>query len=135
MRLEGVAIESISDLAGLSRNNPWLAYPMAILMFSMSGIPPMAGFFGKFMVFQAAIQSHLYVLAVLGVLTSVVASYYYVRIIKVMFFDEPAENFDSTIEYPRKIIIGLSVIVVLIFIIDPSPLIEVSQGAATSLFK
>ena len=135
MRLEGVAIESISDLGGLSRNNPWLAYPMAILMFSMSGIPPMAGFFGKFMVFQAAIQSHLYILAVLGILTSVVAAYYYVRIIKVMFFDEPAEKFDSTIEYPRKFIIGLSIVIVMIFIIDPSPLIEVSQGAAATLFR
>lgn len=135
MRLEGVAIESISDLAGLSRNNPWLAYPLAILMFSMSGIPPMAGFFGKFMVFQAAVQSGLYVLAVLGVLTSVVAAYYYIRIIKVMFFDDPAEKFDSAIEFPRKLIIGLSVIIVMLFIVEPSPLIETSQAAAASLFK
>jgi NADH-quinone oxidoreductase subunit N len=135
MRLEGVAIESISDLAGLSRNNPWLAYPMAILMFSMSGIPPMAGFFGKFMVFQAAVASGLYTLAVLGVLTSVVAAYYYLRIIKVMFFDEPAEKFDSAIEFPRKLIIGLSVIVVVAFIIEPSPLVQISQGAVGGLLN
>lgn len=135
MRLEGVAIESISDLSGLSHHNPWLAYPMAILMFSMSGIPPLAGFFGKFMVFQAAVESGLYVLAVLGVLTSVVAAYYYLRIIKVMFFDEPAEKFDSGIEMPRKFVIGLSIAIVLLFILNPSSLIEVSQSAVTSLFS
>lgn len=134
MRLEGVAIESISDLSGLSRHCPWLAYPMAVLMFSMSGIPPMAGFFGKFMVFQAAVESGLYVLAVLGVITSVVAAYYYLRIIKVMFFDDPAEKFDSGIEFPRKLVIGLSVLVVLAFILNPSSLVEMSQGAVASLF-
>lgn len=134
MRLEGVAIESISDLAGLSRHNPWLAYPLALLMFSMSGIPPLAGFFGKFMVFQAAVQSELYVLAVLGVMTSVVAAYYYLKIIKVMFFDEPAEKFDNGIELGRKLVIILSVGIVVLFILNPSPLIEVSQGAVSSLF-
>ena len=134
MRLEGVGVESISDLAGLSRNNPWLAYPLAILMFSMSGIPPMAGFFGKFMIFQAAVHSGLYVLAVFGVLTSVVAAYYYLRIIKVMFFDEPAEQFDAAIEFPRKVVIGLSVFIVLGFIINPSPLVETAGFAAGSLF-
>lgn len=135
MRRDGVGVESISDLAGLSRTAPWLAYPLAILMFSMSGIPPMAGFFGKFMVFQAALQSGLYVLSVLGVLTSVVAAYYYLRVIKVMFFDEPADKFDAGIEFPRKIVIGLSVLIVLVFIFNPSPLIEMSQGAVSSFFS
>lgn len=135
MRRDGVAVEKISDLAGLSRHSPWLAYSLAILMFSMSGIPPMAGFFGKFMVFQAAMGSGLYVLGVLGVLSSVVAAYYYLRIIKVMFFDEPAEAFDGTIEFPRKLVIGLSVLIVLLFILNPSPLIEVTQSAVTSLFS
>jgi len=135
MRRNDLSTESISDLAGLSTNHPWLAYPLAILMFSMSGIPPMAGFFGKLMVFQAAIQSGLYVLAVLGVLTSVVAAYYYLRIIKVMFFDEALEKFDTdTIEWPRKVVIGLSIAVVMLFIIFPSGLIDMSQIAAAGLF-
>lgn len=136
MRRNELSTENISDLAGLSTNHPWLAYPLAILMFSMSGIPPMAGFFGKLIVFQAAIQSGLYVLAVLGVLTSVVAAYYYLRIIKVMFFDEPLGEFDTdTIEWPRKVIIGLSVVAVILFIISPSGLIDMSQMAAAGLFQ
>jgi len=134
MRKDGVAVESISDLAGLSQRSPWLAYPLALLMFSMSGIPPLAGFFGKFMVFQAAVQSGLFVLAVFGVVTSVIAAYYYLRIIKVMFFDEPAEKFDSGIEFSRKLVIFLSLAVVVLFILNPSPLIEMSQGAVSSLF-
>jgi NADH-quinone oxidoreductase subunit N len=135
MRRDGVGLEKISDLAGLSRNAPWLAYPLAILMFSMSGIPPMAGFFGKFMVFKAALESGVYVLAVLGVLTSVVAAYYYLRIIKTMFFDEPADKFDGTIETSRKIVIGLSIFVVVAFIFNPSPLINVAEMSISSLFN
>jgi NADH-quinone oxidoreductase subunit N len=134
MRHDGAAVESISDLGGLSQRNPWLAYPLAIMMFSMSGIPPLAGFFGKLMVFQAGVQSGLYILAIFGVLTSVVAAYYYLRIIKVMFFDDPAEKFDSGIEFGRKLVIGLSVTIIVLFILNPSPLIEISQSAARSLF-
>ena len=135
MRLEGVAIESITDLAGASRHTPWLAYSMAIFMFSMSGIPPMAGFFGKFMIFQAAMEAELYVLGVLGVLTSVVAAYYYLRIIKVMFFDEPLDPFDRELDFSRKLVIALSVLIIMLFILNPSPLIEISQNAVTSLLS
>ncbi|HPD83135.1 MAG: NADH-quinone oxidoreductase subunit NuoN [Alphaproteobacteria bacterium] len=134
MRRDGAALEKVSDLAGLSRNSPWLAYPLAILMFSMSGIPPLAGFFGKFMVFKAALESGTYVLAVLGVLTSVVAAYYYLRIIKTMFFDDPVEKFDKEIETSRKIIIGLSLFFVLVFIFNPSPLINIAQSSVVSMF-
>src|SRR5690606_21958966 len=88
MRRDDVAVETINDLAGLSRYKPALAYAMALLLFSMSGIPPLAGFFGKFLVFKAAVASGFYVLAVLGVVASVVAAFYYLRLIKVMFFDE-----------------------------------------------
>ena len=134
MRRDGHGVENISDLAGLSQNAPWLAYPLAIFMFSMSGIPPLAGFFSKFVVFQAALESGLYILAVFGILTSVVAAYYYLRIIKVMFFDEPAEKFDSKAGAARKLIIALSLFVVLAFIFNPSPLIDVSQAAIADLF-
>jgi len=134
MRRDGHGVENISDLAGLSRNAPWLAYPLAIFMFSMSGIPPLAGFFSKFIVFQAAVESGLYILAVFGVLTSVVASYYYLRIIKTMFFDDPAEKFEGVVESPRKLIIGLALIVVVLFIFVPSPLVEFSQSTVRELF-
>lgn len=134
MRRDGAGVETISDLAGLSKNSPWLAYILAIFMFSMSGIPPLAGFFSKFVIFQAAVQSELYVLAVLGVLTSVVAAYYYLRVIKTMFFDEPAEKFDSEIEFSRKLIIGLSLFVVVTFIFYPSALLDLCSQAVKGLF-
>ncbi|MAZ76345.1 MAG: NADH-quinone oxidoreductase subunit NuoN [Micavibrio sp.] len=135
MRRDGSAVEKIDDLAGLSQNSPVLAYALAILMFSLSGIPPLAGFFGKFFIFQAAVESGLIVLAVLGVLASVVASYYYLRVIKVMFFDEPADKFDSEISLSRKLVIGLSIFVTVLFILNPTPLIEKSRAAASSLFN
>ncbi len=135
MRRDGMACDKVSDLAGLSHNSPWLAYPLAILMFSISGIPPMAGFFGKFFIFKAALESGNYILAVIGVLTSVVAAYYYLRIIKTMFFDDPADKFDSTIEISRKIIIGLSLFIVLAFIFNPMPLINVAEISVSSLFN
>ena len=134
MRRDSAAVENISDLAGLSKSSPWLAYSLAILMFSLSGIPPLAGFFSKFVVFEAAVESGLYTLAVLGVLSSVVAAYYYLRIIKVMFFDEAAEAFDSGVEFSRKIIITLSVFVTVAFIFKPSLLVDVSQLAVQDLF-
>lgn len=131
---DGKAVESIDDLAGLSRNSPFMAYALALLMFSMSGIPPLAGFFGKFLIFKAAVASGLYVLAVFGVLTSVVAAFYYLRIIKVMFFDEPAEKFDAIHDFARRTVIFISVFFIMAFIIKPSALIEISMRAAASLF-
>lgn len=88
-RKEGGNVEDINDLAGLSSTNPFMATVLTILMFSLAGIPPMAGFFAKYFVFMAAIEAHLYALAIIGVLASVVGAYYYLRIIKVMWFDEP----------------------------------------------
>ncbi len=93
MRRGDKHVEEISDLAGLGRTNPALALFLAILMFSLAGIPPLAGFFAKLYVFLAAIKAGLYVLAVLGVLASVVGAYYYLRIVKVMYMDEPAPAF------------------------------------------
>ena len=130
MRRNGHALEKISDLAGLSRNSPLQAYALAILMFSMSGIPPLAGFFGKFMVFKVAVAAGLYGLAVFGVLCSVVAAYYYIRIIKIMFFDEPVEKFEGNVPLARRVIIGLSVMFVVLYIFAPSPLVDISRDAA-----
>ena len=134
MRRDGVALEKISDLSGLSRNHPAMAYALAILMFSMSGIPPLAGFFGKFMVFKAAIGAGLFGLSIFGVLCSVVAAYYYIRIIKVMFFDEPAAKFDAA-PFARTAIVGASVAFIVAFIFFPSPFVDVSRDAVSVFFN
>jgi NADH-quinone oxidoreductase subunit N len=134
MRRNGMAVEQISDLAGLSRNNPLLAYGFAFLLLSMAGIPPLAGFFGKLMIFQSAIAGGYYILAVLGVLTSVVSAYYYIRLIKVMFFDEAADEFDNLQDRARRIVVLASVLFVCLFIFNPAPLVEVSRTAAAALF-
>ncbi|MCI5059705.1 MAG: NADH-quinone oxidoreductase subunit NuoN [Alphaproteobacteria bacterium] len=134
MRRDDLALENISDLAGMSKHHPVLAYVMAALMFSMSGIPPLAGFFGKLIIFQAAVASGQLVLAVIGVLVSVVAAYYYLRIIKTMFFEEGIGQFEGGMELSRKLIIGLSLLFVMLFIFNPSPLVEAARAAAHSLF-
>ena len=105
MRRNGLALEKISDMSGFSKNNPVYAYALTALMFSMSGIPPLAGFFGKLFIFQAAIASQLYVLATLGILASVVSAYYYLRIVKVMFFDEPCDAFDETMSLVGRMVL------------------------------
>ncbi len=94
MRLKGRLMEGIDNLAGFSKTHPMSAAALAIFMFSMAGIPPLAGFWGKFYVFMAAIERGYYGLAIVGVLTSVVSTFYYLRIIKVMYFDEPVEVLD-----------------------------------------
>ena len=134
MRRNGMAYSRVSDLKGLSQTSPVLAYAMAILMFSMSGIPPMAGFFGKLAVFQAAVAQGYIVLAVLGVLSSVVAAYYYLRIIKVMFFEDAADSFEKEIPFARRVVLLVSILFVLGFAIKPSLIIASAQGAAAALF-
>ena len=94
MRRDGKVVESIYDLAGLARTHPTMAFFFAMLLFSLAGIPPLAGFFAKFYVFLAAIKAGLFTLAVIGVVTSVVGAYYYLLIIKIMYFDEPAKGFE-----------------------------------------
>ncbi len=125
--------ENISDLAGISRQKPLFAFLFAMLLFSLAGIPPLAGFFAKFYVFNAAIQAHLYWLAVTGVVLSVISAYYYLRIIKVMYFDEPGVSFEP-IAPSVQITLGLSAAFVLLFFLSPSILKAVADTAARSLF-
>lgn len=134
MRFKGRATEQISDLAGLSKTHPVMALWLAIFMFSMAGIPPLAGFFGKLYVFLAAIQAELYGLAVIGVLTSVVAAFYYLRIIKVMYFDEPVEAFDRP-SRATSAILGICGLFVTFFILYPAPILAAASAAAASLFQ
>ncbi len=135
MRKNGQAVENISDLAGLSKSSPALAYSLAALMFSMSGIPPLAGFFSKLFVFQAAVAEGHYVVAVVGVLASVIGAYYYLRIIKVMFFDKSEEEFDPNIYASRSAVIFVSVLLTVLFILAPNELLAFSTQAAQSLFE
>ncbi|MEM8785701.1 MAG: NADH-quinone oxidoreductase subunit N, partial [Pseudomonadota bacterium] len=132
-RPEGM-VEQISDLAGLGRNQPGLAFALAAIMFSLAGIPPLAGFFGKFFVFLAAVQAGMTWLAVIGVLLSVVGAYYYLRIVKLMYFDEPAERFVQPIGFANQSILVLSGAFTLLFIAFAAFLIPVADTAACSLF-
>ncbi len=133
MRHKGQMVEEIADLSGLARSQPWLAHIFAAILFSMAGIPPLAGFFGKWMVFAAAVDQGLFVLAVIGVVTSVVSAYYYVRIIKVMYFDEPAAAFDR-VDGSLKIVLVSSLAVVVVGILFINPLQTSTIAAASSLF-
>jgi NADH-quinone oxidoreductase subunit N len=133
MRRGGHAVESISDLAGLSRSNPGLAFFFAMLLFSMAGVPPLAGFFAKFYVFLAAIKAGLFTLAVLGVLTSVIGVYYYLMIVKIMYFDEPAAAFDR-MAGGIAATLGVTGLFVILFFVYPGPLVDAAGVAAKSLF-
>ena len=134
MRHNGRAVEEIGDLAGLSRTNPMLALAFAAFMFSMAGIPPLAGFFGKLYIFLAAIEQELYVLAIVGVLTSVVGAFYYLRIVKLMYFDEPAEAFDRPMGREIATLVAAAGLFVVFFIVFAGPIIEQAEAAAGNLF-
>lgn len=134
MRRPEGAVETIEDLAGLSRNQPVLAVLLGILMFSLAGIPPFAGFFAKYFVFLAAIEAELYTLAIIGVVASVIGAYYYLRIVKVMFFDEPAAPFDQPVPNDIRIVLGLASVVVVFFVVYPAPILDGAAAAAASLF-
>jgi len=133
MRVSGRAVENIYDLAGLSRNNGVAAFFLAMLMFSLAGVPPLAGFFAKYYVFLAAVNAGLYPLAVIGVLASAVAAFYYLRIVKVMYFDEPAPAFDKA-PLTLRAILATSTLFLLGFWLYPAPMIDAATNAAKSLF-
>jgi NADH-quinone oxidoreductase subunit N len=133
MRRDGTDMENISDLAGLSRTHPTLAFLFAMLLFSLAGIPPLAGFFAKWYVFAAAVKAGLFPLAILGVLSSVVGAYYYLLIVKVMYFDDPAPTFEP-MRGELRLVLAVSSIVVLLFFVYPGPLVNAAAVAAKSLF-
>ncbi len=125
--------EAIQDLAGISKDQPLFAFLFAMLLFSLAGIPPLAGFFAKFYVFNAAIQAHLYWLAVVGVVLSVVGAYYYLRIVKLMYFDEPGTVFD-TMPSTVQAVLGVTAGFAILFFLYPSPLKAAADAASRSLF-
>ncbi len=133
MRRDGVMVEDIQSLAGLARTKPAMAVLLGTILFSLAGIPPLAGFFAKYYVFLAAVQSGLYALAVIGVVTSVVGAYYYLRIVKIMYFDEPEGTFESL---PPELgtVLGVSGVLMLAFVVFAAPLVDAAGAAAHSLF-
>jgi NADH-quinone oxidoreductase subunit N len=133
MRKEHGAVEDIADLAGLARTNPFMGFLLAGLLFSLAGIPPLAGFFAKFYVFLAAINAGLYTLAVIGVVSSVVGAYYYLRLIKIICFDEPATAF-KPMPWELKAMLGVASAFVLFYVLSPGALDVASAAAAKSLF-
>jgi NADH-quinone oxidoreductase subunit N len=133
MRRQGVAVENISDLAGLGRTNKGLAFVLSMLMFSLAGIPPLAGFFAKLFVFMAAVKAGLWALAILGVIASVVGAYYYLRIVKIIYFDEPAPAFD-VMDTEVKWVAYASGAFTLLFVVFASPLLTLAEAAAKSLY-
>jgi len=135
MRRGGLMVEQIDDLAGLGKSQPLLAATIVVFMFSLAGIPPLAGFFGKLYVFLAAVEAGLYVLAVIGVVASVIGSFYYLRIIKIMYFDDPIDHLDRPIGRDLSFVIGATSLIVIMFFVYPSPVLSSAASAAASLFQ
>lgn len=133
MKRNGRAVETISDFSGLSRTNPMLAFFFAMFLFSLAGIPPLAGFFAKFYVFLAAIKAGLFTLAVIGVVTSVVGAFYYLTIVKVMYFDEPKEAMEP-MRVELRVVLAFAGLFTILFFVYPAPLVNAAAAAAKSLF-
>ena len=133
MRRQGRMLEQISDLSGLARTDPGLALAMAVFMFSMAGIPPFSGFFAKLYVFYPAVQEGFWTLSVIGVLTSVVGAFYYLRVIKIMYFDDPVAAFDAR-PAALSFVAGVGALVTALFFVYPAPLVGAAEQAAKALF-
>ena len=136
LRRDNVMFENVDDLSGLSRTHPVLAFLLAAMMFSLAGIPPLAGFFAKFYVLAAAIQTGqtvLIALAVIGAVLTVIGAFYYIRIVKVMYFDEPQAPY-SAMNLNLKVVLAVSSAVILLFWVLPAPLRSAADVAARSLF-
>ena len=117
--------EDINDLSGLSKNHPLLSLSMLLILFSLAGIPPLAGFFAKFYIFKTVIEQSMYFLAIVGLLSTVIAAFYYLRIIKIIYFDKEKERYDSDHSLWLKFSLTFSTILILLYFIFPSQLIEV----------
>ncbi|WP_298214884.1 NADH-quinone oxidoreductase subunit NuoN [Acidocella sp.] len=132
MRRNGRAVERISDLAGLAGEHPAYAFVFAVFMWAMAGIPPLSGFFAKLYVFATAFNAGLDALAIIGIVTSVISAFYYLRVIKVMYFDQGQPQFDRTAAGPG-FVMAVGALVTIFFIILPSPLVAAAGAAAKAL--
>ena len=125
MQRKNIFYENIDELSGLSKNHPLMSISLLIILFSLAGIPPLAGFFAKFYIFMSVIKAEMYFLAIIGLLTTVISAFYYLRIIKIIYFDEPRDAFDDNTSYGLKISLILSTLFILLYFVYPSSLIEV----------
>jgi NADH-quinone oxidoreductase subunit N len=135
MRRDGQSVEDIRDLAGLARTQPHFALAMGALVFSLAGLPPLAGIFAKIYVFYAAMQAHLYIPAIVNIVASVIGAFYYLRIIQIMYFDEPKRGFDHGVGGGTHAIMWGASAISIFFVIVPAPLIAIAGAAASSLFR
>ena len=117
--------EEIEDLSGLSKNHPLLSLSLLIILFSLAGIPPLAGFFAKFYIFKAVIEQSMYFLAIVGLLSTVIAAFYYLRVIKIIYFDKEKEKYDQDHNIWLKFSLTFSTILILLYFVFPSQLIDV----------
>ena len=117
--------ERIDDLSGLSVNHPIISLSLLIILFSLAGIPPLAGFFAKFYIFKSVIEQEMYFLAIVGLLSTVIAAYYYLRIIKIIYFDDKKEKYDTDYNFGLKISLALSTLFLLLYFVYPSKLVEI----------
>ena len=124
MKRKDIFYEDIQDLSGLSKNHPIISVCLLVLLFSLAGIPPLAGFFAKFYVFMAVIKVEMYTLAIIGLITTVISAFYYLRIIKIIYFDDPKEIFEIDKNLGLKVSLFLSTIIILIYFIYPSLLLD-----------
>lgn len=134
MRQKDQMVEGVSDLAGLAKTHPGMALLLAGFMFSLAGVPPLAGFFGKFYIFMSAINAGLYTLAVIGVLSSVVGAYYYLRIVKIMYFDEASEPLAKPVRGELGAVMTVTGLFTILFFLWPAPLLNMASTAARALF-
>jgi len=125
MKRNNEYFEDIDDLSGLSKNHPLLSLSLLIILFSLAGIPPLAGFFAKFYIFKSVLEQSMYFLAIVGLLSTVVAAFYYLRIIKIMYFDKEKEKYDTDHSLWLKFSLTVSTLLILIYFVSPSQLIEV----------
>ena len=135
MRRQNLMYENVEDLSGLARTHPVIAFCFAAMLFSLAGIPPLAGFFAKLYVFAAAIEAGLFVLVVIAAITTVIGAYYYIRIVKVMYFDEPVGAFEP-MPLNLKLVLAPTTALVLLFFLPgiPSWIVGAADAAARSLF-
>jgi NADH-quinone oxidoreductase subunit N len=117
--------ENIDDLSGFSKNHPLISLSLLIILFSLAGIPPMAGFFAKFYLFKAIVKESMYFLAITGLLSTVISAFYYLRIIKIIYFDQEKEKYDSDYSIGLKLTLSLSTLLILLYFIYPSRLVEI----------
>ena len=125
MKRDKKYFENLDDLSGLSKNHPLISLSLLILLFSLAGIPPMAGFFAKFYIFISVIEKSMYFLAIVGLISTVVSAFYYLRIIKIIYFDEAKEMYDQDHNIGLKISLVVSTLIILLYFIYPSGLINI----------